>query len=187
MPTLGFSLDDIRESLDSPDYSLAPVLDLHLARLTEQIALQQRLHQRLSALRARLSDGEAIPVAQFLETMEAITRIDKYLTPKQIQALESRREQHRAAHGTDPMQEFKTFVDALKVHLKAGADPASAVVQALASERCERRELTVDDKALADALNKMLREQPELRKRYELDEEVLAYLEKVMTIAQGQQ
>ncbi|HBN07405.1 MAG TPA: MerR family DNA-binding transcriptional regulator [Cyanobacteria bacterium UBA8530] len=33
---LGFSLDDIRNSLDSPDYSLAPVLDLHLARLTCQ-------------------------------------------------------------------------------------------------------------------------------------------------------
>ena len=180
---LGFSLDDIRGSLESPDYALAPVLDLHLARLTEQIARQQRLHQQLSALRERLSSGTVIPVSQFLKTLEAITMIDTYLTPEQIQVLESRREQYRATHGAEAAQGFKTFVEALRVHQKAGTDPASAAVQALASEQSTaRRTLTSDEQAMADALSKMLHEDPALRQRYELDDALLAYLDKVMAI-----
>ncbi len=40
---LGFSLEEIRDCLDSPDFTPRRVIQLHLERLREQIALQQRL------------------------------------------------------------------------------------------------------------------------------------------------
>ncbi|MBE9129466.1 MerR family DNA-binding protein [Coleofasciculus sp. LEGE 07092] len=36
---LGFSLNEIRECLESPDFSLPQVIDLHQARIREQIAI----------------------------------------------------------------------------------------------------------------------------------------------------
>src|SRR5437763_10881234 len=40
---LGFSLDEIRACLDQPGFSPLEVIRLHVARLREQIALQQGL------------------------------------------------------------------------------------------------------------------------------------------------
>ena len=58
---LGFSLEEIRACLDRPGFSLAEVLGMHLARLREQIELQQRLRLRLETLSARLrAAGEEI-------------------------------------------------------------------------------------------------------------------------------
>src|SRR5437588_7172410 len=40
---LGFSLEEVRDCLGRPDFAPQRVLQLHLARLREQVELQQRL------------------------------------------------------------------------------------------------------------------------------------------------
>jgi MerR family transcriptional regulator, thiopeptide resistance regulator len=47
---LGFSLEEIRECLEQPSFSFDRVLQLHTNRLQEQIALAQKLLQRLQAI-----------------------------------------------------------------------------------------------------------------------------------------
>src|SRR5260370_29135403 len=44
---LGFSLDQVRECLDRPDYSPLEVISLHVGRLREQVGMQQKLRERL--------------------------------------------------------------------------------------------------------------------------------------------
>src|SRR5437660_5159294 len=44
---LGFSLDEVRDCLDQPDFSPLEVIELHRARLEKQIELQRRLSERL--------------------------------------------------------------------------------------------------------------------------------------------
>lgn len=181
---LGLSLDDVRNALESPDYALEPIIDLHLAKLTEQITLQQRLYQRLSAIRTRLSRGEDVPVTEFIKTMGSIKMVDKYLTPEQLQLIASHHEYRRSIHGNDGMQAFKTFVDGLRTQMKAGAEPASDAVQALVDTYMPLDKANTDDvQALGNAIGRMLREQPDLRQRYGLEDELFEYLEQVMAIA----
>src|SRR6185437_4356965 len=47
---LGFSLDEIREILTRPETSVQQVIELHLARLNEEIALMEQLRFRLEAI-----------------------------------------------------------------------------------------------------------------------------------------
>src|SRR5205807_254258 len=57
---LGFSLEEIRDCLGRPDFSPLRVIELHLARLRGQIALQQRLCDRLMALAIHFRSAEAV-------------------------------------------------------------------------------------------------------------------------------
>jgi len=51
---LGFSLEEVRDCLNRPGFSPLEVIDLHLARLREQIQLQRKLCERLEAVAAHL-------------------------------------------------------------------------------------------------------------------------------------
>src|SRR5580704_5273838 len=57
---LGFSLEQVRDCLDRPDFSPLEVIRLHLARLREQIELQRGLCDRLEALATRLGAAEEV-------------------------------------------------------------------------------------------------------------------------------
>src|SRR2546430_1852936 len=46
---LGFSLEEIRDCLNRPDFSPLEVIGLHCARLREQIELHRKLCERLEA------------------------------------------------------------------------------------------------------------------------------------------
>jgi DNA-binding transcriptional MerR regulator len=176
---LGFALEDIRRCLDQDDYALAPLIDLHLKQLREQIAMQQALYQRLSRLRGRLRDGENVPVTQFIETMEAMMQIEKYLTPEQIATLSAAHGEHREAN----VAAFKSFVDQLRAHQQAGREPGDPAVQAmLAQRRALVANTTLDDPALAQGLQRMISTEPEIRDRFGLDDALLAYLGEAVAI-----
>src|SRR5262245_32263321 len=51
---LGFSLEEVRDCLDRPGFSPLEVIGLHLARLREQISMQQQLCERLETLAVHL-------------------------------------------------------------------------------------------------------------------------------------
>src|SRR4051794_21094119 len=51
---LGFSLEEVRDCLNRPDFSPMEVIDLHLARLREQIELHRQLCDRLELIAGRL-------------------------------------------------------------------------------------------------------------------------------------
>src|ERR1044071_9538580 len=51
---LGFTLDEVRGCLDRPGFSPLEVVELHVARLRDQMESQRRLSDRLGAIAARL-------------------------------------------------------------------------------------------------------------------------------------
>jgi DNA-binding transcriptional MerR regulator len=169
---LGFSLDEIRGCIDRPEFALAPLVALHLRQLDAQIRLQQRLRDRLTALQDVLQGEGALPATQLFETMEAISMLDKYLTPEQIEFL-------RTSRQLDPDRlEWKAFLDKLRAHMDAGDDPNGAAVQALADDWKARSQATVGaNAALGQGLQKMLAAEPEVRLRAGLDEPLWNYMQ----------
>src|SRR5947209_6777498 len=87
---LGFPLDEIRSLLDGADLSPLKVIELHLQRLREGIALQQKLVERLEELAARLAADEQprqADLVRAIEVMSMTEQVHKYYTPEQLERL----------------------------------------------------------------------------------------------------
>jgi DNA-binding transcriptional MerR regulator len=89
---LGFSLEEVRDCLGRADFAPRRVIEMHLTRLREQMALQRRLCERLEALAAGFRSAEEVSVEQFLQTIEVMQMIEKYYTPEQLEELKARKE-----------------------------------------------------------------------------------------------
>src|SRR6516225_6560087 len=87
---LGFALEDIKACLDRPGFSPLEVIRLHVARLREQIDLQQKLCARLEALAGYFQSAGEVSADAFLQTIEVMTMIHNYYTPEQMEIFRQR-------------------------------------------------------------------------------------------------
>src|SRR5262245_41012820 len=83
---LGFSLEEIRDCLDRPDFSPLEVIRMHVARLRQQIELQRGLCERLEALAAYFRTAGEVSADDFLRAIEVMTMIENYYTPEQLES-----------------------------------------------------------------------------------------------------
>ncbi|MEO0373786.1 MAG: MerR family transcriptional regulator [Cyanobacteria bacterium P01_A01_bin.17] len=103
---LGFALKEIRECMENPDFALPQVIDLHRARLREQMALSRTLLDRLDAIATQLQTTQSIAVENLIQAMETITMTTQYFTPEQQAILEARF-QKRAVEWQDLLTEIR--------------------------------------------------------------------------------
>ena len=66
------------------------MLELHLARLREQIRRQQLLCGRLERIAERLRAAEEVSAEELIQSIEAMTMFEKYYTPEQLEQLAKR-------------------------------------------------------------------------------------------------
>jgi DNA-binding transcriptional MerR regulator len=126
---LGFALDEIRACLRRRDFSPLEVVDLQLARLREQIGLQQRLCARLEAIAARLRTAGAVSAEEFLQTIEVMTAMERLYTPEQIKQFQ----EAGAQVGPEEIKAVEEAWGALlgEVRSSRDLDPASPQAQDL--------------------------------------------------------
>ncbi len=133
---LGFSLEEIRDCLDRPDFPPRRVIEMHLSRLREQIELQQRVRDLLEAIAARLSPAEEVSAEELVQTITEVIgmseRLERYYTREQLEELEGRRRAlgeeriHRAE------AEWQELIEQVRAEMEADTDPASERAQLLA-------------------------------------------------------
>ena len=137
--SLGFSLAEIREFLDSPSFSPERVIELHIARIRERIELEKRLCDRLEAvaglLIAREDPAEGDSAEKFVEIVMEVTkmseRIEKYYTPEQLEQLERRRQELGEERIRASQAEWPALMEKVRVEMDAGTDPADERAQKL--------------------------------------------------------
>jgi DNA-binding transcriptional MerR regulator len=124
---LGFSLEEIGNCLNRPDFSARDVLRRHIERLTGQIELERKLCERLTGLAQQLDTAGDVSADTLLQTIEEITMIENYYTPEQLASFQRRREE-AAARGVDIAQEgtaaWSELLAAYKSEMENGTDPA---------------------------------------------------------------
>jgi DNA-binding transcriptional MerR regulator len=127
---LGLGLDEIRSCLDQPDFSPLQLIRLHLARLQEQIAVQQKLCARLEALATHFHAAKTVPVDEFIQIIEVMTMMENYYTPEQIKQLQ----QVAQLVGPEEIRAIEDAWTALLAEVRANRDLdlASPEAQALA-------------------------------------------------------
>ncbi len=157
---LGFTLREVRDCLDRPDFPLGRVIQLHLSQLKERIELQERLCGLLERVAARLRSGEEVSSGEFVDTvMEVIEmseRLERYYTPEQLRYLEERRREVGEERIRQAAAEWAELIERVRAEMEAGTDPSSERVQALARRWMELvNEFTGGDPAIACSVGEM--------------------------------
>ncbi|MCE9561852.1 MAG: MerR family transcriptional regulator [Planctomycetes bacterium] len=132
---LGFGLEQIKEYMTRADYDPKQVVRLHLEKVREQAAELAELGQRLQGLSEVLDRAEAVSPETFLQTIEAMTMIEKYYTPEQLKQLEDRRKEGGEAMEETIRQGPQMWADLfadVKAAMDAGVDPTDPKAQELA-------------------------------------------------------
>jgi DNA-binding transcriptional MerR regulator len=187
---LGFSLEEVRACLDRPGFSPLEVIRLHVARLREQIELQQGLCERLEGLAAYFRGAGEVSADAFLQTIEVMTMIANYYTPEQLESLRKRREEAAAA-GVDIAQQgtadWAELLEQYRVEMEKGTDPADPRLQALEKRRQALvNAFTGGDAGIEQSLTRLWKEQGDkLCAQYGMDPKVMEYLGKVNAAAKG--
>jgi hypothetical protein len=117
--------------LNRPDFSPFAVIQRHIARLREQIALQQQLCQRLEALAAHLGSAAEVSVEDFLKTIEVMNMVEKYYTPEQLEEIKERGRQLGEDKIRQAEAEWQELIAAVRAEMDKGTDPASEPVRKL--------------------------------------------------------
>lgn len=187
---LGFSLEEVRDCLDRPDFSPLEVIRLHVARLREQIEKQRDLCTRLEGLADLFQTTGEVSAETFLQTIERINMIQNYYTPEQLALLQKRREEmgpaaeEMAKQGTAMWEEL---IERYRVEMEKGTDPADPKLGALENRRQELVNMfTGGNKGIEESLKRMWIEQGDkLAAQYGYDPKVIAYLGKVAEAREG--
>jgi DNA-binding transcriptional MerR regulator len=187
---LGFSLEQVRDCLDRPDFSPLEVIRLHVARLREQINMQRGLCERLEAIAEQFGPAGEVSAEVFLQAIEVMTMIENYYTPEQLESFRKRREEAAAAGQDIAKQGTADWAELLaqvRVEMEKGTDPADPRLQALE----KRRQALVSafsggDAGIEQSLKRLWTEQGDkLCARFGIDPKLMEYLGKISAAAQG--
>ena len=182
---LGLSLDEVRDCLARPDHSPRRVIDLHLGRLREQIALQQQLYERLDGL-ARWLDAtggaeaaRSASIEELARIVEMMTMVESYYTPEQLEWLKRRRETVGEARIREVEAEWPRLIAEVRAEMERGTDPADERVQALARRWTVLvEEFTDGNPEIAAAARKIYEDQAPVAQQMGIDRELMAYVER---------
>lgn len=174
---LGFSLEEIRDCLDSPDFSPRRTIDLHVARPREQMDQQARVIALLETLAATFDSGATAAPDDFINAIEGIIMIDRSFTPEELEELRERGERLGREHIRAVEAEWPTLIAKVRDEMARGTEPEHERVRPLAARW---RELvleftggnpSIEQKVRANFVNK-----PALMKQTGLDPEIFAYI-----------
>ena len=186
---LGFGLEEIRECLNDPSFSVQRVIELHVSGLKEQIHLRQKFLKRLEAVAARLrSVGEVSAeelVQTAMEVIEMSERLEKYYTQEQLEEIEQRRHElgEEGIHAAE--EEWTKLIEEVRAEMEAGTDPASERVQRLASRWMELvRGFTGGNPGIERSLSNMWQQEETI---HGMDtrqmQEMMKYISKAMAVS----
>ena len=181
---LGFSLDEIGECLEHPDYSLSRVLQLRIDDLRTQIERERRLCRQLETVAQQLHETKGSPIELLTQAMEAMTMFEKYYTKEQMEQLKHRRE----AVGEDRIKaveaQWSELMGLVRAEMEKGTDPASESLRPLAARWKRLTQETVQgftggDPGLTESLKKMHSEQPKELGDFGMDAGLMSYVSKM--------
>jgi len=142
---LGFALKEIRACLANPDFSLPKIVDLHRAKIREEMALSRTLLKQLDAIATEIATTQTVAVENLIQVMETITMSQKYFTPEQQNLLEARFQEVET--------EWQDLVSQAQAKMRQGVDFSHPAVQWLANRwQAAMKSLIGGDAAIYRAL-----------------------------------
>lgn len=144
--------------MQKPDFSLHHTIQLHIARLREQIELSQKLLYRLETIDSHAT--KSLNIEDLIQTIEAMTMFEKYYTPEQLETLKQRRESLGEERIHQVENEWEKLIAQARAEMEKGTDPASESVQNIAKRwRQLIDEFTGGNPGIEQSLNTMYQQE----------------------------
>ncbi len=157
---IGLSLEEVRDCLDRPGFAPIEVLRLHVARLRERIAAEQRLRDRLQGIAASLEAAEEVSADTFIRTIQEMTMIESYYTPEQLDQIKKRGDALGPEAIRQSSEDWAALIAEVKHEMDQGTDPADPRVQDLARRwRTLVEAFTGGDPGITASLGRLWKEQ----------------------------
>ena len=173
---LGFSLKEIHECLKDPDLSLQQTIDLHRAKVKEQMSLSRRLLKRLDVISTELETEQSVEIESLIQVMETVSMSkQQYFTPEQQEIFEARFRQ-----GESEWQEILTQA---RNQMNQGTDFSSPFVQDLARRwQAIMKFMICGDEQIYESLVKMYQQEGAEAATYvAMDANIFEYLLKAVS------
>lgn len=174
----GFSLEQIRELLDSRQNDARRFIDIHIARLRAEIAARQELCSRLEAIAEHYESATA---DEFIQAIEVMTMFEKYYSKEQLETLAKRREEVGEARMREVQEEWPRLMQDVRAEMARGTDPKDPRVQALAKKwRGLIEEFTGGDPGIEASLKNMYRGETKVAAEQGFDSTINDYIAKAL-------
>jgi DNA-binding transcriptional MerR regulator len=178
---LGFSLDEVRACLDTPEFSPARVLELHMKRLRDQITHEQRLVALLETLAAGYRASTMKTVDDFIDVIEEITMIERSFTPNELAGIRERGEQLGPEHIKAVEAEWPNLIARVRREMIEGTDPTSDRMRPLATRWRELvREFTGGNADIERKVRAGYIEEPKRAQQAGLDAAIFEYINRAI-------
>jgi len=158
---LGFSLEEIKNCLQNPDFSPVKVIQSHVDKLNQQIELQQKLKRLLTGISSHLQVEKKVSVDDLIKTIE-VTRMseelfNQYYTKEQRQYLDERAQMLGEEKIQQGQQDWQDLFAAVEAEMNKGTEPTDEKVLVLAKRWSELVEsFTGGDSGVLNGLNNMV-------------------------------
>ncbi|MED1569529.1 MerR family transcriptional regulator [Bacillus paramycoides] len=90
---LGFTLEEIKETIENPDFNPIEIIKVQLEITKKQIEIQQKLYSRLEGMYELLSNQQEVQPENFIKLIEVINMSEKYFTNEQLEKIKKQNEQ----------------------------------------------------------------------------------------------
>lgn len=184
---LGFSLEEIKNCLQNPDFSTVKLIQSHIERLNRQIELQQQLTRLLKGISALLQADKKVDVDDLMKTIE-VTKMseelfNQYYTQEQRQYLDERAQNLGEEKIQQVQKDWQDLFIAIEEEMSQGTEPTDAKVLVLAKRWTELVEsFTGGDSGVTNSLNNMVQaEYPSMQQQFGFpDSRLFAYIGKAI-------
>jgi len=157
---LGFSLPEVRDCLDRPDFSPQDLIQRHIRCLQEQISLQQELCHRLEAIRDHIDVADSVSAEEILQIIERMTMIENYYTTEQLDYLKKRKELIGEERMQQAPEDWSVLMAEVRAEQENGTDPSDPRVLELARRWMDLvNEFTGGDPGIAQSVGRLWKEQ----------------------------
>ncbi|MEA5596030.1 MerR family transcriptional regulator [Rivularia sp. UHCC 0363] len=169
---LGFSLEEIKNCLQNPDYSPVTVVKSHIEKLNQQIEVQQQLTRLLQGISMRLQAEEKVDVDDLMKTIEIIKMseelFNQYYTKEQRQYLDERAQIVGEEKIQQVQQDWQDLFAVVEAEMNKGTEPTDEKVLALARRWKELVEsFTGGNSGVMHSLNNMVQaEYPTMQQQF---------------------
>ncbi len=162
---LGLPLQEIPDALEGDTRN---TLEDHLRRVEQDVERGRRLQSLLQGILDRVDHASG---HDYMEAIQAMTMMDKYYTPEQLDKLEQRRKQLGEAAQQQYHRDWEELIATAKSHHEKGTDPTDPQMLEVARRWRELIELfTGGDPEVLGSLKTMFQEEgPEWASQGQVD------------------
>lgn len=174
---LGFSLDEVKEFIDNPNYHAEAAIRMHLERLNKQIQIQQDLRRRLKDLLDTMSSRQDATAEQLLKIIEVMKLTEHYFTAEQLETLKKRAELLGQENIKAVEHEWPVLISKVQAALDKGTPPDQPEVIELAKRWKELVEMfTGGDHGIQASVEHLYQENPNQAAQYGINRELFQYI-----------